>query len=283
MTAFAPDLLALAGAAGAVGLGGHMLRSAYRFEVRRLQLTLPGLRRPLRLAQLSDLHIGPYMRRAQLRGWLDATAALQPDLIAFTGDLVDRWFRGDPAALGAELARLRAPLGTAAVWGNHDHHAFPDPAPLADALAGAGVRLLDNRWERLRDDLVLAGVDDLRQGRPDLDAALRGRPPGAATVLLCHNPDLLPEVPATVALTLAGHTHGGQVRLPLLGALLTSSHYGQRFAEGWVAGPALGFVSRGLGVSGLPIRLRCAPEVVLFDLRPPAPHGVGDEAAMSGE
>ena len=98
--------------------------------------------------------------------------------------------------------------------------------------------------------------------------ALAERPPAAPTLLLSHNPDLLPLVPNGVDLTLCGHTHGGHVRLPGIGPIVTSSAYGRRFAAGWVRTPALGYVSRGPGVGVLPVRWDCPPEVTLLTLSP---------------
>jgi predicted MPP superfamily phosphohydrolase len=112
-------------------------------------------------------------------------------------------------------------------------------------------------------------VDDFKMGRPDLAATLQGIPSGIATLLLTHNPDQLPELARDqVSLALAGHTHGGQVRLPLVGALITSSDSGQRFAQGWVDDPVRAYTSRGLGVTALPVRLFCPPELAVFDLQP---------------
>ncbi len=120
----------------------------------------------------------------------------------------------------------------------------------------------------MRDDLYVAGLDDFRNGRPDLEATLGGRPDAGATVLLSHNPDVLPEVPIEIPLTLSGHTHGGQVVLPGVGALQTSSRYGDRFLAGWVEGPARGYVSRGLGVTSVPVRINCPAELTVLDLTP---------------
>lgn len=246
-----------------------MFNNVYGFVTSQQQRSLPGLRTPLRLALLTDLHFGPYIREGSLDAWVSATNAAKPDVVVITGDFVDAYLQGPLAPLERSLGRLRSRLGTFGVWGNHDHTRFPQIGPLADAVRGAGVRILDNEFTLVRRDFALAGVDDWRQGRPDLDRALGELPEGAARVLLSHNPDQLPEVPAgAVDLALCGHTHGGQINLPLIGAPVTSSRYGQRFREGWVDAPVPAYVSRGLGVSLLPIRLRCPPELALFDLSP---------------
>ncbi|MEF2280239.1 metallophosphoesterase [Deinococcus sp. YIM 134068] len=268
---------------GTLGLSawaGVTLARTYGFEVNRYQVGLPRLRAPLRAVQLSDLHHGVYIRRRSVRAWVDAALALRPDVVLVTGDFVDADLTASPAPLFRELARLRAPLGVWAVWGNHDleytarvAHRTGQPAREAQDTFGrklgqVDIRLLRNAGVTLRDDLFLAGVDDLRRGQPDLAAALGDTPEDAAVLLMSHNPDLLPEVPARVGLTLCGHTHGGQVCLPGGVPLLTSSRHGRRFAAGFVGGPASGFVSRGLGVTTVPLRLNCPPEIVVFDLVP---------------
>ncbi|PYE55795.1 metallophosphoesterase [Deinococcus yavapaiensis] len=269
----------------AIALGGAAFAAVpivntYRFEVSRHRVSLAGLTAPLRVAHLSDLHFGPFIREGSVRAWVDATLRERPDLIVITGDFFDHLFRGDGAPLLRLLARLSAPLGVFGVWGNHDNAIFgfdengifhPDwrerRTNWGRALRASGVRILLNEGVRVRSDLYLAGIDDERTGWPDLARALAGRR-GETVLLLSHTPDALPSVPSNVALTLCGHTHGGQVKLPVVGPLVTSSRYGRRFAEGFVRAPALGFVSRGLGVSNLPLRLDCPAEVAMLELTP---------------
>lgn len=250
---------------------GVLRPEADRLELPRHRLPLPGLRRPLRVAQLSDLHLGPFVPAPRVRRWTDAATAARPDLVVVTGDLVDRRRPAAPERVARALARLRPPLGVWAVWGNHDHDAYPDgPAALRAALEAAGAGVLENDGVRLRDDLWLAGVDDLRRGAPDPARALAGAPDGAARLLLAHNPDGLPALASGAAgLALCGHTHGGQICAPGVGPLVTASRHGRRFAAGFVAAPVPAYVSRGLGVAGaLPLRLGCLPELPLFELRP---------------
>ena len=260
----------VAGASVATVTGGAVL-SAYRFQVEAISAPLVGLRAPLRAAWLCDLHYGPFIGVGSVTAWVDATLELQPDIVLLGGDLVDAVGRDDPRPLIDQLARLRAPLGVWSVWGNHDHRRLRTRGGIAafeGALAEAGITTLRNHGVQVRDDLYLAGLDDWREGRPDLTATLAGRPAGVPCLLLSHNPDALPRVPEDVDLTLCGHTHGGQVRLPFVGPIVTSSRYGRRFAAGWVRGPALGYVSRGLGVSQLPVRVMCPPELTDLTLSP---------------
>src|SRR5262249_46803603 len=169
--------------------------------------------------------------------------------------------------------------GAFAVFGNHDHYTRDLPA-LAAFYAARGVRLLNNDaavLERRGAALALAGIDDWNVGRPDLArplAAASSLAPGAPVVLLSPTPDAFLEAAASgVALTIAGHTHGGQVRLPGRPVLVRMSRY--RLDEGrYEHGGAQIVVSRGLGVSGIPLRLCCPPEALLLTLRRPSP-GVG--------
>ena len=264
-------------------LGGVGLAQASRFGVVRERGALPGLRAPLRAAFLTDLHYGLYVFAPAVRAWVDAANAERPDLILLGGDFLDIRSDTDPAPLLAELARLRAPLGVFGVWGNHDYDSFglgdtrrggrarPDwavrRASLTDAFARAGVPILLNSGRAVRDDLWVGGVNDFWQDDADPGAALAGAGE-RATLLLSHNPDLLPDLPGPAGLVLCGHTHGGQVRLPFVGAPVVPSRYGQRYAMGWVRGaygtPA--YVSRGLGTSGVPFRNLCEPELTLLTL-----------------
>jgi uncharacterized protein len=257
--------------AAAAGSVGAQVAGTYHFEVVRERAVLVGLRSPLRVALLTDLHHGQHVRTASVRAWVDAALEEAPDLILLGGDLVDQTPGADAVEdLVAELARLHAPLGVLAVTGNHDHGRFRGVGPFAALLRGARVDVLVNRGVSPRDDLHVAGLDDYRNGRPDLGATLRGHGSARATVLVSHNPDVLPEVPTDIGLTLSGHTHGGQVVLPGVGALYTSSRYGDRFLAGWVEGPARGYVSRGLGVTSIPVRINCPAELTVFDLVPAA-------------
>ncbi|CAM4317031.1 metallophosphoesterase [Deinococcus marmoris] len=271
---------------GVAALGGMGAAQAYQFGVTRHTRALPGLTRPLRVAFLTDLHFGLFIYGGSVRAWVDAANAARPDLILLGGDQMD--YRADeaPTALLSELQRLNAPLGVYGVWGNHDYGSFgkyysPHYGPRRDdwlqrrealraAYAEVGVTILRNEGRSVREDVYLAGVDDLWEGEMDLDAALAGKPSAGGTLLVSHNPDLLPDLPPGLGLVLSGHTHGGQIRLPLIGAPVVPSRYGQRYAMGWVTGahgtPA--YVSRGLGLSGVPLRNLCEPEIAVFTLTP---------------
>lgn len=257
-------------------VGVTAVRGTYKFVVSHHRRVVSGLRSPVRLSFLTDLHLGPYLGKGSLDAWCAASNAASPDLVVLGGDLVDRFYRGDLRELVEGLQGLTSRLGIVAVPGNHDRARYPDLSPLRGALEESGVVCLINDGIRVRDDLSVAGVDDLRKGDADPVRAMTGVDGhDGARILLSHNPDILPalrtgDFPGQPPdLVLCGHTHGGQVKLPLVGPLVTSSAYGTRFAEGWVENDPPAFVSRGLGVSLLPVRWNCAPEVVVLDLLPP--------------
>lgn len=232
--------------------------------------------RALRIAVLTDLHVGsPFNGIDKLRDTVDRSNGARPDLVCILGDLVIQGVLGGrfvaPEEIAAELKRLRAPAGVVAVLGNHDN--WLDHDRVQHALELSGIRVVEDTAARLdtpSGPLWVAGLSDLWTGRHDLAAALSEvRDDGAPVVLLTHNPDVFPLVPARVALTLAGHTHGGQVRLPFIGRPIVPSQFGQRFAAGHVveSGRHL-YVATGVGTSILPVRFRVPPAVAILTLEP---------------
>lgn len=260
--------LQLAATALATALAGRGFWNSYQLQHSHHERQLTKLRQPLRLVQCSDAHLGPLMGLTSLRHWVAITNAERPDLIVITGDLIDKGLRQFSEAMLAELASLAAPLGVYAVLGNHEHGSVLSLTSFQAQLAEAGIEVLTNRGLSLRPDLYLAGIDDWRRGRPNLAAALRARQPEQACILLSHNPDVLPHLAEPLDLVLCGHTHGGQVVLPWLGAPYVPSSYGRRFVSGWVEASSLAYVSRGIGVSTLPLRFNCPPELVSMLLLP---------------
>jgi len=272
---------ALALGVSSVGATVYGWAGAHSFQVSRHKVALERLKSPLRLVQLSDLHFGPWHGEDAVRSWVTAALEQSPDLIVITGDIVDRACSLErEAQLTLELSRLKAPLGVFAVLGNHDYFRRngtreEGTGHLVAALEAVGIRYLTNTGVQIRPDLHLAGVDDLWMGVVDLGKALENTPTDSATVLLSHNPDLLPDVPSSVGLTLSGHTHGGQIRAPFGVGLHSISRFGERFQMGLVASDpradgsvARGFVSRGLGTTGPPLRTFCPAEVIVLELEP---------------
>lgn len=230
----------------------------------------------LRILLITDIHVGPFLEPEALGRVFARLMEARADLILLGGDLATARLDEFPPAAGA-FRTLSAPRGVFAVLGNHDHYTG-EPERLSALVEACGIPVLHNRWISIGGassgpGLVLAGIDDRHAGRPDLDAALAGVPAGSTVVLLSHNPDVLFDAAARgVRLVLSGHTHGGQIRIPGLPVLVRMSRY--RLDEGhYRSGATQLVVSRGLGVTGLPIRFACPPEAVLLTLRraPAAP------------
>lgn len=224
-----------------------------------------------RVALLSDLHVGFFFSEAELADLARRVSAWSPDLICLVGDLVDHE-RYELQWLGSGLRDLRAREAVVAVPGNHDYYAEPDLRVFREVLENAGVTPLWNRGMRLQrgsSSLWVAGLDDLTAGRPDLEAALTGLREDEPALLLTHHPDLFCEAAyAGVDLTLAGHTHGGQITW--FGQSLLPGHHHTRF--GYWQGrhnvdDAQLLVGRGVGACVLPLRVAAAPEVLLIELR----------------
>ena len=243
-----------------------------RFEVRREDVRVPAAELDgFRIAQLSDLHAGPFLGAGDLVHVVDALNAEGVDLIVFTGDLISR--NADEArALEGDLGRLTARLGVLGVFGNHDYHGRRE-RELAERFAARGVRFLFNEGVHPDPELPLfvLGVEDLEEAKGvDVRAARGQRRAGDVEVLLCHNPPGAPAIAdGATALALSGHTHGGQVNLPVI-RRLGPGHPGDRTA---LPSGGAQITSRGLGVVGPPVRVRARPDVVVVTLRGPAVGG----------
>lgn len=225
---------------------------------------------PLQVALLSDIHIaGPDMPPSRLARIVEQVNKLRPDIVLIAGDFVsDKGVATTiyPASSGlAPLAGLRARYGTWAVLGNHDH--WRDGAGVSRALAKANVRILDNEAVTVG-PLRLGGVDDVFTNNADLQRTIGQMRSGAGSrVLLSHVPDVAADTPQDITLVLSGHTHCGQISLPLIGALSYESRFGERYACGLVEeGARRTFISAGLGTSVLPIRLGAPPDLWLLTL-----------------
>ncbi len=229
----------------------------YRIEVTRHSLNAP-LTLPLKIAHLTDLHTSGLGRRErQLLMTLDVE---RPDIIVITGDTI----RAGVAykQCGEVLKRLHAPLGVWFVRGNWENwRPVPDEQAFYESV---GVHFLLNTGQQVREDVWIAGFDDAMSGQPDLSAALARRPAGIFTIALFHSPIYFEEVAGQCDLALAGHTHGGQVRLPFIRPLWLPAGCG-RFVEGWYeqAGSRL-YVSRGLGTTAVNVRFFCRPELAFI-------------------
>jgi hypothetical protein len=280
----------LVGALGMPALIGSATTGyAAGIEPLSLQVTYYGLNPPgwpagrrLSITVIADLHAGgPNMGLARVRQVIDLANAQNADLIVLLGDFVatHRFVTEvvPHAAWSAELARLRAPLGVYTILGNHDW--WHGLSSVRGALAAAGIPVLENnavKLGRAGEKFWLAGLGDqlaypLGRGRfrgvDDLPATLASLTDDDPAILLVHEPDIFVQVPDRFALTLAGHTHGGQVRVPFLWPYWVPSSYGARFAYGHIVERDRHMiVSGGLGTSSAPIRLGVPPEILRIDL-----------------
>ena len=264
-----------AGFAGGAACGGvwSALIEPGWLEVTRTVIPLPGLPESFdgfRVALVTDIHHGPFVSREAIARVVEAVNGEDPDLVVLAGDYVIH----SPDYITPcmeELSAIRAE--SLAVLGNHDHWEDPD-LTILELERTAGARVLRNSGafvvrdgERLR----IWGVGDLWEDEQSIEG-LRPDDYGGPVILVSHNPDFAEElIEGEADLVLCGHTHGGQVVLPLLGAPLLPSYYGQKYRSGLVMnGSTAVYVSRGIGVGSPPVRFNCRPELAVLELRAPA-------------
>jgi predicted MPP superfamily phosphohydrolase len=245
-----------------------------RLVLRETRITLPSWPaslKGLRIAVISDLHAGsPYITLDKIHRIVETTNAAQPDLILLPGDFVIQGVKGgsfmEPEVMASALHRLRARLGVFATLGNHDW--WYNGPRVKKALENVGVTVLENDAAMIDRDgaaIWVAGIGDKWEGNPDIASALAKVGDSAPIIAFTHNPDIFPSIPARVALTIAGHTHGGQVAFPIIGRPIVPSDFGERYAAGHIIeGPKHLFVSTGVGSSILPVRFRVPPEISLL-------------------
>jgi uncharacterized protein len=291
-------LLTGAGVLAAGGLGLTTYASAFEAGG-RLDLTSYDISSPkwpvgftLKIAVVADIHAcEPWMPAERIGQIVDLTNAQKADLIVLLGDYAgtQHFVTGyvAPGAWAEQLARLEAPLGVYAILGNHDwwSAAMPTDAPddgrsIRKALLGARIPVLENSAASLTHNgrpFWLVGLGDqlahrlgrrVMRGSDDLSGALSQIRDDSPAILLAHEPFIFPKVPDRIALTLCGHTHGGQVRFPILGAPFAPSMHGVKpYIYGlYSEGPRQLIVSGGLGTSHVPVRLMCPPEIVCVTL-----------------
>jgi len=271
-------------ASGALAIEGKSIITGTQ-DPRLVQVEIPLARLPavwdgLTVAQLSDFHYDPDFTVPPIRKAIEITNELRPDLIVLTGDFVtvppySKVFHNkkrsarvaEPCA--ALLRQLLAPLGVFAVLGNHDGDS--DPEFIVECLQANRIQVLRNRsvpLERQGKRLWLAGVDDVLEGNPNLDLTMKGIPGDEAVLALVHEPDYARRVVGhPIDLQLSGHSHGGQIVLPLVGPAYLPP-LGRRYPKGlYRIGQLTLYTNVGLGTIRIPLRLNCPPEVTLIKLR----------------
>jgi uncharacterized protein len=268
-------------AAGGLGTGGYFY--AREMEPRMLDITrhtikneaLPAGFDGVRLIQFSDTHIGFQYTMDQLQQLITQINKLNPDLIVFTGDLLDdpRHFT-EKTKLISMLSKLNAPLGKFAVYGNHDHGGYGSDL-YKQIIEQSGFTLLLNTSANIKlldgSSIWIAGIDDAMLGRPDLSASMAKIPNNSYTILLSHAPDKAEEAAKfPIQMQLSGHSHGGQIQIPFYGALVTPP-FAEKYVEGfYTVGRNKGlslYVNRGLGTTRLPFRFLSQPELSIFTFK----------------
>lgn len=271
----------------ALGIGkGYANTLSSQIEVERVPIRLrdlPKAFRGFKIAQLSDLHSSPLVDKEHLDHAVDLALAEKPDLIALTGDFIGHTLRTPSNHthefdsqyldnLVAALSRAKAPFGTFAVLGNHDFWSGPEVTKRIhhDFEKLAGIRVLRNQRVVLKHGgatLQLVGIDDYWHSW-DLRKALRRVPKKSVKILLSHNPDINWKLKPShnIDLVLSGHTHGGQVAFPFVGAPFSPTR-NHRYLRGLVRdGDRQTYITRGIGHLVVPIRFNCPPEVTLITL-----------------
>jgi predicted MPP superfamily phosphohydrolase len=243
------------------------------FQVREVDIRVPNLPDGLdglRLLHLSDIHLSAFLSEKELARVIDSANELRPHLALVTGDLITQG--GDPLeACLRQIARLRADAGVLACMGNHEDYARVEKLTEREG-ARLGVPFLRHRAQPLHFGgalLNVAGVDYQRSGQTYLRGAERLVLPGAYNVLLSHNPDVFPVAAEKgFDLTLAGHTHGGQVTVEILHQSINAARFFTPFVYGlYRRGAAAEYVTRGIGTIGVPVRFGAPPEIALLRLR----------------
>ncbi|WP_128894263.1 metallophosphoesterase [Longirhabdus pacifica] len=242
-------------------------------EISHVEVTLsrlPAAWNGLKIVQISDIHMAHFFHQDDLEQLVQTINAQQPDVVCFTGDLVDRNREIVVEDIQPSLSKINAPLGKYAVLGNHDYANQNRLQMTISLLEDAEFNVLMNTHATIHKNecaLHIAGLDDMKHGAPSLTKALEGIPGDGCTILLVHEPDFaLQSKKYAVDLQLSGHSHGGQIRLPFIGHVRTPScakHYvqGLYHVENMVL-----YVNRGVGMTFLPIRFCCRPELTVVTL-----------------
>ena len=227
----------------------------------------------LRIALIGDVHTGaPFINDSKLQRIVELTNQQQPDLIVLLGDYMspNSWHshRVEPEVTASALKNLKAPLGVYAILGNHDW--WYNGERVKRAFEQNGIRILEDEVAEVKwraGSFYLAGLADLWTRPQHVNETIAKVPSGSPIIALTHNPDVFPNLPQSVPLMLAAHTHGGQVNLPLIGTPIVPSRFGPKYTAGpiYENGHHL-FVTTGIGTSILPVRFRVTPEIVILTI-----------------
>ncbi|MDQ7779302.1 MAG: metallophosphoesterase [Planctomycetota bacterium] len=260
------------GTAAVAGAGYSTLVEPWWIKINKYDIPIPDLPpalEGLRIVHLSDLHVGAVVSKSFIEDCARDAAALNPDLVCITGDFVTRHAHFAKPCCEA-LSVMKPPLGTFAVPGNHDNWA--GGAAVMGTIRDAGIKVLINDVavvETRGAALAVAGLDDLWTGCPRIDRVAAKLPAGVPNILMMHNPDLIEEFGEyRFGFVMAGHMHGGQVQIPLIGTLIVPSKLGAKYAAGFYeVGVNRLYVHKGVGLISPPVRFGTRPEIALFVLK----------------
>lgn len=249
-----------------------------RLVVRRNEIQIdnwPAQLSGLRIAMIGDIHTdNRFIDEKKLRRIVELTNAEQPDLIVLLGDYIqggrrESAYRVDPEITARVLKDLKAPLGVYCILGNHDW--WYNGPRVRRAFEQVGIPVLEDEVSEVKwrnQSFWLAGLADLWTRPQHIRETIAKAPPGATVIALTHNPDIFPDLPSSVPLLLAAHTHGGQVNLPLIGTPIVPSHFGAKYTAGHIFenGHHM-FVTTGIGTSIIRVRFRVLPEIVILTVK----------------
>ena len=265
----------------AAGSGGYYYAKEVEtrvLDVNRYSITHPKI--PIgfdqfKIVQFSDTHLGFHYSLQQLTKIVDRINKLNPDVVFFTGDLMDEPNKYNHyEEIIPVLSNLKAPFGKYSIYGNHDHGGYGTDI-YREIMNNSGFVLLQNQHQEIKlldgSSIYIIGLDDAMLGKPDIEMAVTGIPVDSYNILLAHEPDLADAAhPFNIQLQISGHSHGGQVKIPFVGPLITPP-YSEKYYEGFYE---LGnddqtltlYVNRGLGTTRLPFRFLSKPELTMFTL-----------------
>ncbi|MDQ0270669.1 metallophosphoesterase [Cytobacillus purgationiresistens] len=264
----------------AAGAGGFFY--ARDIEPKLLEINQHTIKHPsipksfhnIKIVQFSDIHLGFHYDLTQLKKLINKINEFEPEIIIFTGDLMDEPNKYNRTEMVAPLlSELKASIGKYSIYGNHDHGGYGSDI-YKTIMNEAGFDLLLNESRIIKNEdekIYLSGIDDAMLGRPDIKAAVADIPNDSYHIFLSHAPDLADGASSfNVNLQLSGHSHGGQIQVPFIGALVKPP-YGERYYEGFYeigqTDPLLLYVNRGIGTTRLPFRFLCRPELSVFTLQ----------------
>nr|WP_263328195.1 metallophosphoesterase [Neobacillus sp. Marseille-Q6967] len=266
-----------------LGLGSGGYYYANRIEPSLLEISridmkhslLPKSFDGIKIIQFSDTHLGFHYTDKQFEKLVNKINLLHPDMILFTGDLLDEPNKYTKIhQIVPMLQQLQAPLGKYCIFGNHDHGGYGSDI-YRNMMETANFTVLLNASSQIQlhdgSSIYLIGIDDRMLGKPDLEIAQKGVPDTAFKILLSHAPDVADDaLQYSIQWQLSGHSHGGQVKIPFIGALVIPP-FAQKYPEGlYTLGdsePLLLYVNRGIGTTRLPFRFMSKPEITMFTLK----------------